>query len=126
MGAFGRFVAKWVFSAIAIAVAAALMPGITHIGTDPAWLSFLFVALFLVLVNSLVKPVLSILSLPVTILTLGVFQLVLNAFMLVLASSLAVNVFGSGIRIDGFGAAFFGSIVVSVVSCVLEAVGGTD
>ena len=113
------FVLNWIFTSIAIAFAAWIVPGIAPFGPCAAWLCFLFVGLFLSLVNSLVKPLVSLLSLPVTILTLGIFQLVVNAFMLELASWLSVNLVGAGIAISGFGAAFFGAIIVSIACAIL-------
>ena len=113
------FVLNWIFTAIAIAFAAWIVPGIAPFGPYEAWMCFLFAGLFLSLVNSLVKPIVSLLSLPVTILTLGIFQLVVNAFMLELASWLSVNVLGAGIAISGFTAALFGSIIISIGCAIL-------
>lgn len=71
----------------------------------------LLAALVFGLVNAVVRPVLVLLSLPLTILTLGLFLLVVNAAMLGLTALLL-----PGFRVDGFGAALLGAIVVSVVS----------
>lgn len=117
-----RFLVNWLTSAIAIAIAAYLVPGIMPFGATEPWVSFAFVGLFLGIVNSLVKPFITLISLPVTILTLGIFQLVVNSFMLELASSLSVNLLGAGISIAGFGSALLGSIVVSVMRAVLDSV----
>lgn len=113
-----RFFLNWLLTSIAIAVAAFIVPGIQPFGTADPWLSFAFVGLFLGLVNSL-KPLITVISLPLTCLTVGLFQLVVNSFMLELASWLSVNLLGSGISISGFGAALFGSIVVSIVCTML-------
>ena len=72
--------------------------------------------------NSLVKPFLTVISLPLTIITLGIFQLVVNSFMLELASYLSVNLLGAGISIAGFGSAFMGSILVSIMRSILDGV----
>ncbi|MDM8245775.1 phage holin family protein [Collinsella tanakaei] len=114
-----RFVLNWLLTSIAISIAAFLVPGIEPFGPADPWICFAFVGLFLGFVNSLVKPLLTVISLPVTILTLGVFQLVINSFMLELASWLSVNLLGAGISISGFGAAFFGAIVVSIMCAIL-------
>lgn len=114
-----RFVLNWLLTSIAISIAAFLVPGIEPFGPADPWICFAFVGLFLGFVNSLVKPLLTVISLPVTILTLGVFQLVINSFMLELASWLSVNLLGAGISISGFGAAFFGTIVVSIMCAIL-------
>lgn len=114
-----RFVLNWLLTSIAISIAAFIVPGIDPFGPADPWLCFAFVGLFLGLVNSLIKPFITIISLPVTLLTLGIFQLVVNSFMLELASWLSVNLLGAGISISGFGAAFFGAIVVSIMCALL-------
>lgn len=79
-------------------------------------------AVILGLVNAVVRPVLKLLSCPLIILTLGVFVLVINGFTLWLASAIAVRWFHVGFYVDGFGAAFLGALIVSVVSVILNAV----
>lgn len=78
--------------------------------------------LFLNIVDSLVKPFLTVISLPLTIITLGIFQLVVNSFMLELASYLSVNLLGAGISIASFGSAFMGSILVSIMRSILDSI----
>lgn len=114
-----RFLLNWLLTSISIAIATFIVPGIAPFGPTDAWLSFAFVGLFLGLVNSLVKPLVTVISLPVTFLTLGVFQLVVNSFMLELASWLSVNLLGSGISISGFWSAFVGAIIVSIMCSIL-------
>lgn len=114
-----RFLLNWLLTSISIAIATFIVPGIEPFGPTDAWLSFAFVGLFLGLVNSLVKPLVTVISLPVTFLTLGVFQLVVNSFMLELASWLSVNLLGSGISISGFWSAFVGAIIVSIMCSIL-------
>lgn len=114
-----RFILNWLLTAIAISVATFFVPGIEVFGTSSAWVSFASVGLFLSLVNSLVKPLITFISLPLTCLTVGLFQLVVNSFMLEMASWLSVNLVGAGISINGFGAALMGSIIVSILCTVL-------
>ncbi|WP_278561512.1 phage holin family protein [Collinsella tanakaei] len=114
-----RFLLNWLLTSISIAIATFIVPDIAPFGPTDAWLSFAFVGLFLGLVNSLVKPLVTVISLPVTFLTLGVFQLVVNSFMLELASWLSVNLLGSGISISGFWSAFVGAIIVSIMCSIL-------
>lgn len=114
-----RFLLNWLLTSISIAITTFIVPGIAPFGPTDAWLSFAFVGLFLGLVNSLVKPLITVISLPVTFLTLGVFQLVVNSFMLELASWLSVNLLGSGISISGFWSAFVGAIIVSIMCSIL-------
>ncbi len=114
-----RFLLNWLLTSIAIAIATYVVPGITPFGPTETWMSFAFVGLFLGIVNSMVKPFISLISLPLTCLTLGIFQLVVNGLMLQLASWLSVNLLGSGIAISGFGSAFLGSIIVSIMCSIL-------
>lgn len=114
-----RFVLNWLVSSIAIAIATFLVPGIQPFGIADTWICFAGVGLFLGIVNSLVKPFVSLISLPATILSLGLFQLVVNSFMLELASWLSMNLLGAGISIAGFGSAFLGAIIVSVMCGIL-------
>ena len=77
------------------------------------------VALVFGVVNAFVKPILTLLSLPAVVLTLGFFLLVLNALMLMLTSGLSTTL-GLGFHVAGFWPAFWGSIVISVVSTLLS------
>lgn len=113
-----RFLLNWITTAIAVAVAVYLVPGITPLGSSDPWVTFALVGLFLGFVNALIKPIVTLISLPVTILSLGIFQLVVNALMLELASSLSIGLVGAGISIDGLGPAIVASIIISVISSV--------
>ena len=106
------FLIRWFCTTIAVAVAAKLT-GMTYDG----WGSLVCMALFLGIINAFIRPVLLLLSLPFILVTLGFFILVLNALMLRLASS-----FVWGFHVESFGQAFFGSIIVSIVSWALSAV----
>jgi putative membrane protein len=68
-------------------------------------------ACILGVVNTVIRPVVLVLTLPINLLTLGLFTLVINAFMLMLVSALV-----SGFVIESFPAAFFGALVISLVS----------
>lgn len=112
------FLITWLVTAIATALAIAIVPGITAVGGP--LVGPVFCALALALVNAGVKPVCKVLSLPLTIATLGIFRLVLNALMLELAGWLSVSLFGVGISIASFGAAFLGAMVISLASIPLD------
>lgn len=116
-----RFVLNLLITSIGIAIAARVVPGIEPFGNVDTWLAFAGVGLFLGVVNSFVKPVVTALALPVTIITLGIFQLVVNGFMLSLASWLSVNLLGAGIVIESFWSAFFGAIIVSIFCSIFGA-----
>lgn len=105
------FLIRWFCTTIAVA-AAAQLTGMRYEG----WWSLVCVALFLGIINAFIRPVLLLLSLPFILVTLGFFILVINALMLWLASSIV-----GSFHVDGFGQAFFGAIIVSVVSWVLSA-----
>ncbi len=118
------FIARWVVTTIACAVAIWLVPGIVPIGGT--WVGAVFCALVLALLNVTVKPVLQALAIPVTIATLGIFYVVVNAFVLELASWLSRNIFHAGIAIDSLFSAILGSIVISLVSMFVGGVVGAD
>ncbi len=95
-----------------------LVDGIDHRGS--LW-SLLFVALVFGVLNASIRPVLKLLSLPVIILTLGLFIFVINALMLMMTGWVS-GVLNLGFYVAGFWDAFFGGLIVSVVSLVLVAV----
>ena len=104
---------RFAFAAGGLWAASQLIPGISVDGVG----SLLAAALILGLINAIVRPVLILLTLPITIVTLGLFLLVINAGMLMLTAALL-----NGFHVQGFWAALWGSIVVSVVSWVGAAV----
>ena len=106
------FLLRVVVNALAIMLAASIVPGITVDGLVPV----LAAAVLLGLVNAFVRPVLLILTLPITLLTLGLFLLVLNGFCLWLVAWLV-----KGFHVAGFGSALLGALVVSVVSWIVTA-----
>ena len=112
-----RLIALWACNVAALFVADALIDGITF---DDAWKVVIAGAVF-GLVNFVVKPIVTLLSLPVIILTLGIALFFVNLLMLALTALLV-----SGFDIDGFWAAVGGTIVVWAVNAVLNAVFGVD
>lgn len=101
------FLLRALIGALALWLAASVVPGLHVAGVG----TLLIAALLLGAVNAVVRPVLVILTLPITVITLGLFLLVINAAMLGL-----VALFLPGFAIDGFFAALFGGIIVSLVS----------
>jgi putative membrane protein len=75
----------------------------------------LWAALVWGLVNTLIRPVLSLLTIPLQLLTLGIFTLIINALMLLLTARLV-----PGFRIDSFSSAFIGALVLSLISLLLN------
>ena len=108
-----RFLARVLLNALAIAAAAWLVPGVPLSGPVPA----IIAGVLLGFINALVKPVLVLLTLPFTLLTLGLFLFVVNAICFALTAALV-----PGFDLSGFAAAFFGALVVTLVSWVVSAV----
>jgi putative membrane protein len=107
-----RFLLRWLVTAIALYAAVRLVPGM---GYDGNWQTLAVMALIFGLINALVRPILTVLSCPLIVLTLGFFLLFINGAMLLLADRLA-GAFGVGFYVRDFSAAFWGALVVSVVS----------
>jgi putative membrane protein len=115
------FVIKVLVNAAALWVAVLLIGGLEL--EEGAWLQLLIIGLILGLANAIVKPILTVLSLPLVILTLGLFLLVVNALVLALVIAIS-EALGLGLSSDGFGSTFLGALVVWIVSWGLEAVLG--
>jgi putative membrane protein len=119
-----NFIIRLIVNAIALWVTTQLPIGIriTNTGNN-YFVTLLIVALIFGVVNALVKPILTILTLPITIITLGIFILVINALMLLLTSAIA-SALHLGFVVDGFGAALIGAIVIGIVSFIVSHVFG--
>ncbi len=114
-----KFLLSLVITALALAAAAQIVPGISY-GTPK---DLALMALVVGLVNAIITPVVKLLSCPFIILTLGLAIPIINALMLLLATKIA-SMFGINFRVDGFWPALLGAILISVVSIVLGAVTG--
>lgn len=108
-----RLLLNWVLSAIAVWIVSRLVPGVHVNGAAAA----LIAAVVIGFINATLGALLKIITFPLTIVTLGLFWFVINALMLELASALV-----PGFQVRGFGAAFIGAIVLSVVNLLLKAV----
>jgi putative membrane protein len=115
-----NLVLRIIVSAVAIAVTAAILPGIHVVNNDIG--TFLILGLVFGLVNALIKPIVALLTCPFIILTLGLFVLVINGIMLLITASLS----GGRLIVDGFGWAIVGGIIMGVVNVVLESVLGLN
>ena len=104
-------------NAAALWVATEIVPGVSYSG---GWVPFLGVAVIFGAINATIRPLAKVLTFPLIIVSLGLFALVVNGLMLWLTSSLS-RALGFGFRVSGFWAAFFGALVVSVVSTMLWA-----
>jgi putative membrane protein len=116
------FLLRVLISGVALWLAEVLLPGLSVVGADTPGgevVVLLAVALVFGIVNAVVKPIVHVLSIPLYILTLGLFTLVVNALMLMLTAWITEQT-SWGLRIDGFGDAFLGALIVSVVSFALS------
>jgi putative membrane protein len=114
-----RFLGTWVINTLAVAVAVAILRG--HI-TYENWQYLLIASLLLGLLNAFVRPILMLLALPLLIFTLGLFTLVINALLLYFVGLLMAPHF----RVDTFGFAFLGALIISVVSILLNIATGNS
>ncbi|WP_016950421.1 phage holin family protein [Anabaena sp. PCC 7108] len=108
-----HFLLTWLGTAIALLITAKIVPGFII----KTFVAALVAAIVIGLVNAIIRPVLSLLAFPITLITFGLFTFVINALTLWLASSLTP---GSHFIIQGFVPAFFGSIVLAVVSSIIN------
>ncbi len=111
-----KLVLRWAINAFASWVAITYVPGIDEAKTG--WLPIIGLALIFGLVNALLRPLIVLLTCPLIILTLGLGTLLINTLLFWLAGVVG-NEFGIGFTVDGFWPAFFGALVVSVISTVL-------
>ena len=107
-----HFVFRWITTTIAIMVASSIIHGIRYDNVA----SLIGASLLLGILNAFVRPVLLILSVPLILVTLGLFILVVNSFMLLVIPSIVM-----GFHVDTFWSAFWGAIVISIVSWILSA-----
>ena len=103
----------WLLNAVALLAVAYLLPGIAVASFGSA----LIAALVLGLLNTIIKPILVFLTLPITILTLGLFLLVINALVFWFAGSIL-----SGFKVNGFWWAMIGALLYTVISGLLSTV----
>jgi putative membrane protein len=104
-------ITRWLILTAAITIASYLMEGIWVSG----FLSALFTAAVLGILNAFFRPILLILTLPINVLTLGLFTFVINAFLLKVASGVI-----SGFEVHGFWSAVFGALVISLINWLLS------
>jgi putative membrane protein len=117
-----NFLVRLLINAAALYLATRFVDGVSYDG-DIRFL--LVVALVFGILNSIIRPILKLLTFPFLIVTLGLFIFVLNAFMLWLTSKVS-DYFGWGFHVADFWAAFKGALVVTVVSFVLSLIVGGD
>jgi putative membrane protein len=104
---------QWLLSAIALLIVSRLVPGFHVDGLWPAMIASLVIGLL----NATVGLILKIITFPLSSLTLGVFLLVINGLMILLASSIV-----RGFHVRGFGAAFWGAVVLALLGMLIRAI----
>jgi putative membrane protein len=112
------FLKRWLINTVAVLVATHVVKGISYDRED--WLSLLLATLVLGILNTFIRPILMLLSLPLLIVTLGLFTIVINALLLYLVGALFTT-----FDVDSFGAALLGAIVISIISFLLNVVTGS-
>ena len=110
-----RSLIKWLMNTIAIMLAVKFVEGIRYSGD---WWGILLVGVLFGLVNTVIRPFVKLFTFPLLILTLGIFTFVINAMMLSVTSWLS-DQFHLGFHVAGFMPAFWGALVISLVSLVL-------
>ena len=106
-----KLLAKWLLSAVALLAVAHLYNGVVVTSFTSALIAAFVIGLF----NTLLRPLLIVLTLPVTVITLGLFLFVINALMFWFAASVL-----NGFQVRGFGAALLGSLIYSVLGIVID------
>jgi len=106
------FIVRLIINMVAILIISYLFPRMIRVD---GFLAALVAAFLLGIVNTILRPVLVLLTFPITLLTLGLFLLVINGLMLWLVSALV-----SGFHVSGFWGAVLGSILISIVSWILS------
>jgi putative membrane protein len=104
------FLKQWLLLALAVVLAACLVPGIHF--TAPGLVG---ATLLLSILNAFVRPILVLLSLPLLVFTLGFFMLIINALLLWWVGSIL-----RGFSVDGFKSAFWGALIISIISILLN------
>src|SRR5271156_6292116 len=104
---------QWLLSALALLAVAHIIPGFQVHGLGPALIASLVIGLL----NATIGFFLKIITFPLSILTLGLFLLVINGLMILVASSLV-----RGFRVNGFGPAFWGAVVLALLGVVIRSV----
>lgn len=105
-----RFLARWLISAVSIYIVAYLSIGITALDFKTT----IIAAAILGIINTIIKPILIILTLPINILTLGLFMFIINGITLIITSSIV-----NGFDVENIFAAIVGSVLISIINVIL-------
>lgn len=121
-----KFLLRCIGIFIAVAIAIWLVPGINFAAPGSSWGEIAIIALIIALLNISLKPILQVLGLPISVITLGIFYLVINTFLLYIAAGIGNALFDVGFHIESFGSGFIASIIISIVSSILNGLLGAN
>ncbi|MGB3949354.1 MAG: phage holin family protein [Bacteroidia bacterium] len=113
-----KFIIQLIISSLAVLISAYFLPGVEIVENN--FITALIVASVLAFLNAVVKPIMIILTIPITFITLGFFLLVINALMILLAAKIVDD-----FRVEGFWWALLFSLILSIVTSLLESLGQT-
>lgn len=114
-----KFIIQLIISTLAVLITDYLLSGVEIVNGN--FFTALIVAAVLSFLNAVVKPIMVILTIPITLVSLGLFLLVINAIIVLFAANLV-----DGFRVDGFWSALFFSLILSIVTSILESVKKRD
>ena len=106
-----NFFVKWMLLALLIMLIAWIIPGITISG----FLSAMFVVVIMSILNVLIRPIIEFISLPLNLITLGLFSLITNTLLFLLIAK-----FSPGFTIEGFWSGFWGAIILSIFTPIID------
>ncbi len=116
-----KLIIRWLIILASLYVAVLIVPGINVEGAN-AWIAYSIMAVVLGLVNAIIRPILAFLSCGCIIATMGLFMLVINAITLWISSWISQNWLNVGFVVEDFWSAFWGALIVSIVSFLLSLV----
>ncbi len=114
-----KFIIQLIISTLAVLISDYLLTGVEIVNGN--FITALIVAAVLSFLNAVVKPIMIVLTIPITLVSLGLFLLVINAVMVLFASNLV-----DGFHVNGFWSALFFSLILSVVTSILESIKSRD
>lgn len=109
-----NMIVRWILLALAIMLVAWLIPGITISG----FIAALIVVIIMGLVNVFIRPLVELISLPLNMITLGIFSLIINTLLFLLVAK-----FSPGFQIDSFWSGFFGALLLSFLTPIIDKIG---
>jgi putative membrane protein len=112
-----KFIQSWIINTLAVLVAVSILRGSIHYDKPQ---DLLIASLLLGILNAFIRPVLLLLALPLLIFSLGLFILVINALLLYFVGSIL-----QGFHVESFWSAFWGALIISIVSILLNSLTGT-